>query len=162
MPTSTLFVGIDVSLKSNQVCPINFNQDVFFNKSFENSPEGCESLIKDILNVLDKHKELTKVLVCMESTNIYHIHISTVLINDSRLSPFGIKVYVENAKVIENYKRTFTDREKTDPEDAFLVADYLRVGKCKKSTPSYNLSRRHIFRHILVLIYNHIEQRLCS
>ena len=135
MPTSTLFVGIDVSLKSNQVCPINFNQDVFFNKSFENSPEGCESLIKDILNVLDKHKEFTKVLVCLESTNIYHIHISTVLINDSRLKPFGIKVYIENAKSIENYKRTFTDREKTDPEDAFLVADYLRVGKCKKSTP---------------------------
>ena len=49
MPTSTLFVGIDVSLKSNQVCPINFNQDVFFNKSFENSPEGKEAVRKTML-----------------------------------------------------------------------------------------------------------------
>lgn len=76
MPTSTLFVGINVSLKSNQVCPINFNQDMFFNNSFENSPEGCESLIKEILNVLDKHRELTQITVCIKSTNIYHIHIS--------------------------------------------------------------------------------------
>ena len=30
MPITTLFVGIDVSLKTNQVCSINFNQDVFF------------------------------------------------------------------------------------------------------------------------------------
>lgn len=131
MPTKTLYVGIDVSLKSNQVCSINFNQDVFFNRSFENSPEGTNDLIGRILDIFDKHKELTKVEFCMETTNVYHVHLSALLANDPRLVPFGVRVYVENAKSIENYKRTFIDREKTDPEDAFLVADYLRVGKCK-------------------------------
>jgi len=135
MPTKTLYVGIDVSLKTNQVCSINFNQDVFFNESFENSPNGLEKLIVKLLDVLEKHSDLTKVLVCMETTNVYHIHSSSVLANEPRLSPFGCKVYIENAKSIENYKRTFVDREKTDPEDAYLVADYLRVGKCKGHHP---------------------------
>ncbi|MFR1297738.1 MAG: hypothetical protein ACLSBH_21295 [Coprobacillus cateniformis] len=39
---NTLFVGIDVSTKNNQVCAVNFNQDVFFNLSFPNNPDGCD------------------------------------------------------------------------------------------------------------------------
>jgi len=128
-------VGIDVSLKTNQVCSISFNQDVFFNESFENSPNGCESLVSKLLETLNTHKELTKLLICMETTNVYHIHSSAYLANDFRLSQYGVRVYVENAKSIENYKRTFLDREKTDPEDAFLCADYLRIGKCKDHHP---------------------------
>lgn len=135
MPTSTLFVGIDVSLKTNQVCPINFNQDVFFNAKFDNSPSGTEKLILSILDILNTHQELTKVLFCMEATNVYHIHVSSLLATDSRLLAYGCKVYAENAKSIENYKETFLDREKTDPEDAFLCADYARIGKCKNSHP---------------------------
>lgn len=135
MPMNTLYVGIDVSLKTNQVCSINFNQDMFFNESFENSPEGYEKTVVKLLDVLEKHEELAKVLICMETTNVYHIHSSSLLASEPRLSPFGCKVYVENAKSIENYKRTFIDREKTDPEDAYLVADYLRVGKCRGHHP---------------------------
>lgn len=135
MPTSTLFVGIDVSLKTNQVCPINFNQDVFFNEKFDNSPSGTEKIIVRILDILSTHKELTKVLFCMEATNVYHIHVSSVLATDARLLAYDCKVYAENAKSIENYKATFLDREKTDPEDAFLCADYARIGKCKNSHP---------------------------
>lgn len=135
MPTKTLYVGIDVSLKTNQVCSINFNQDVFFNLRFENSPKGCEELVIKLLSVLEEHQELIKVMICMETTNVYHIHSSSLLASDPRLQPFGTKVFIENAKSIENYKRTFVDREKTDPEDAFLCADYIRVGKCKNSHP---------------------------
>ena len=133
MPTSTLFVGIDVSLKTNQVCPINFNQDVFFNEKFDNSPSGTEKMILSILDILNTHQELTKVLFCMEATNVYHIHVSSLLATDSRLLAYGCMVYAENAKSIENYKETFLDREKTDPDDAFLCADYARIGKCKNS-----------------------------
>lgn len=135
MPVSTLYVGIDVSLKTNQACPINFNQDVFFNEKFDNSPSGTEKLIVRILEVLNKNKDLTKVLFCMEATSVYHIHVSSLLALDPRLLAYGCKVYAENAKAIAKYKETFLDREKTDPEDAYLCADYARVGKCKDSHP---------------------------
>lgn len=135
MPTKILYVGIDVSLKTNQVCSINFNQDIFFNESFENSPSGTESMVNKIIEVLRENKSLTKVHICMESTNVYHIHSSSLLASHAKLIPYGVMVYVENAKSIAKYKETFLDREKTDPEDAFLCADYLRIGKCKMSHP---------------------------
>lgn len=135
MPISTLYVGIDVSLKTNQVCAINFNQDVFFNQSFENSPSGTERFTLKILEILKSHSELKKISLCMETTNVYHIHASSVLAADARLLAFGCKVFVVNAKLIEKYKETFVDREKTDPEDAFLCADYVRIGKCKNLKP---------------------------
>lgn len=135
MPTSTLFVGIDTSLKTNQACAINFILDTFFNKSFDNSPSGTEQLTLRILDIFNKHKELNKLVICMEATNVYHIHVSSILANEFRFQPYDCKVYVQNAKSIEKYKETFMDRSKTDPEDAFLCADYARVGKCKDSHP---------------------------
>ena len=135
MPTNTLFIGIDVSLKSNQACAINFNSDVFFNKPFDNSPKGSEHLIRTILELLKNHNELNKVVICMEATNVYHIHVSTTLATDTRLMTYGTKVYCDNAKRVTAYKETFLDREKTDEEDAFLCADYARVGKYKTVKP---------------------------
>lgn len=135
MPVSTLYVGIDVSLKTNQVCPINFNQDVFFNEKFDNSPSDTERMIVKIVDILNSDENLTKVLFCMEATNVYHIHVSSLLATDARLLAYGCKVYAENAKSIQKYKETFLDREKADPEDAYLCADYARIGKCKDSHP---------------------------
>lgn len=133
MPTSTLFVGIDVSLKSNQACAMNFNQDVFFNSSFDNTPDGTALLIKKILDEIIKHPELKKIEVCLESTSVYHVHVSNSLALSDELKEYDIKVYPQNAKTIAKYKESFIDREKTDPQDAYLCADYVRVGKCKNS-----------------------------
>ena len=47
--SQTLFVGIDVSLKSNQVYAMNFNQDKLLNSSFANTPEGSEFLVNKII-----------------------------------------------------------------------------------------------------------------
>ena len=120
MPINTLFVGIDVSLDKNQTCAMNFNSDVFFNQPFDNTPSDTEHLIQKLLDILKNHNELNKVAICMEATNVYHIHSSVTLANDVRLMSYGAKVYCENAKVVTAYKETFVDREKTDPGDAYL------------------------------------------
>ena len=43
-----LFIGVDVSLKSNQICVMNFNQQVLLNSKFLNTPEGCDDAIQRI------------------------------------------------------------------------------------------------------------------
>ena len=43
--TNNLFIGVDISLKSNQICVMNFDQQVFFNLQFPNTPEGYEAAI---------------------------------------------------------------------------------------------------------------------
>ncbi len=69
-PTSTLFVGIDVSRDTNQICALNFNQDVFFNENFENTPNASTILIDRIVLALED-QQFKSVLIAMESTSLY-------------------------------------------------------------------------------------------
>ena len=132
MAISTLFVGIDVSEKTNQVCAINFNQDKFFNKSYENSPAGCKLLIDKLIEVANSN-DLRKIEVCLESTGVFHLHIANVLASDDRLKEYSCKTYPMNAKSIAKYKDSYIELEKHDPGDAFICADFVRVGRCKNS-----------------------------
>ena len=52
--TNSLFIGVDVSLQSNQICVLNFDQHKFFNLKFPNTPDGCEESINKIKNIYDK------------------------------------------------------------------------------------------------------------
>ena len=51
--TNSLFIGADISLKSNQICVMNFDQKVFFNLKFPNTPEGCDNAIERIKILYD-------------------------------------------------------------------------------------------------------------
>lgn len=128
--TSTLYVGIDVSLDTNQACAMNFDQVVFFNQSFKNSLDSAELLINRISNVL--HKEnLTHVVVVMESTSLYFFHVANLISVDEELKQFNCKVYCVNPKTTTNYKKSYNEMSKNDPSDAWLLSDFARIGRCK-------------------------------
>ena len=124
----TLFVGIDVSLKSNQVCAINFNQDKLMNLSFDNTPTGSESLVSSISNIMNEH-HFNKVIFAMECTGVYYVHIASFLSSNPILNNLNSIVYTVNAKSIDKYKDSYIEMEKTDPGDAFIIADFIRVGR---------------------------------
>lgn len=44
-PLSTLYVGIDVSSKSNYVCALDFYKNKYINSSFANNQPGAEELL---------------------------------------------------------------------------------------------------------------------
>ena len=131
---NTLFVGIDVSTKNNQVCAVNFNQDVFFNLSFPNNPDGCDLLITSVLAFVDKEK-FDSIIIVTESTSIYDYHICAYLSSQLSIVGTSVIIYSVNAKSIANYKKSYIEMEKTDLGDAFLIADFARVGRCKKLRP---------------------------
>ena len=47
--TNCLFIGVDVALKGNQFCVMNFDQYIYFNLKFPNTPEGNEMVINKIM-----------------------------------------------------------------------------------------------------------------
>lgn len=130
----TLFVGIDVSLKSNQVCAINFNQDNLLNLSFDNTLTGSEKLIEKILQLVNK-SNFNKIIFAMECTGVYYIHIASALSTNPLLNNLNTFVYTVNAKSIDKYKDSYIDIEKTDPSDAFIIADFIRVGRTNSLSP---------------------------
>lgn len=145
----TLFVGIDVSLKSNQVCAINFNQDKLFNLSFNNNPEGTSSLVSKIIELINQY-HFDKIIFAMECTGVYYIHIASFLSTNETLNSLNSTVYTVNAKSIDKYKESFIDIEKTDPTDAFIIADFVRVGRTNSLSPfkgSQLLALQRLTRH---------------
>lgn len=55
---STLFVGIDVSSKSNAVYAMDFEENKYISSSFGNNQPGADELADMIAKCMQKHKTL--------------------------------------------------------------------------------------------------------
>lgn len=132
--TNSLFIGADISLKSNQICAMNFDQLVFFNQKFTNTPEGCELAIDKIQDLYDKYY-FEKIIVVCESTGVYSFHLANYFSSNERLNNFNTEVYCINPHDSEKYRKSFNDIEKTDPSDAQVLADFARIGRTNTMHP---------------------------
>ena len=129
-----LFIGVDVGLKGNQFCVMNFDQHVYFNLKFSNNPEGNDMVINKIKDIEDKFF-FEKIIVVMESTGMYSFHPACYLSSNEYLNNFHTEVYQINACDFDKYKKSFHDLEKEDGIDAYILADYARVGRTKSLYP---------------------------
>ena len=129
-----LFIGVDVALKGNQFCVMNFDQHVFFNLKFPNNPEGNEMVINKIKNIEDKFF-FEKIIIVMESTGMYSFHPACFFASNEYMNNFHTEVYQINACDFDKYKKSFHDLEKEDGIDAYVLADYARVGRTKGLFP---------------------------
>ena len=127
---STLFVGIDIASRTNVVSAIDFNQNYLIKwKSVPNTQSGTDEMVDMIVSVLSEHTELKHVIIAMESTGFYGVHIANFLSTCDSLLPFGVRVYCLNPKEVSNYKKSFTGLPKNDGIDSFVIADFARVGR---------------------------------
>jgi transposase len=149
-----LYVGIDVSKQSNQVYITDFNQS--FSKSFNalNNNHGAKFIETNLLTYF-KDTLYTHVVVVLESTGIYSAHIATYLSASFELLPYHIEVYCINPKISRNYRASFSDMDKTDPKDAFILADLARIGRTKSLNPfkgTQKLALQRLTRHRVHLV----------
>ncbi len=149
----TLFVGIDVSSKSNVCTAINFNSNVLFTINVANNQLGADELKSKLIHTICENKFKTTV-VALESTSFYGIHIANFLSADKELLAYNIYVYCLNPKMISNYKKSFIGLGKTDPIDAFVIADFARVGRINTDPwrGSQYLALQRLTRHRLHLV----------
>lgn len=126
--TTTLFIGIDVSSKSNYVFALDFFGKKLLSFQVNNNLPGSEEIVSTILSCL-KENNLTHLTIAMESTSFYSWHLANTLATHEALVWFKPKVHCMNPRVICAYKKSFIDMDKTDPKDAFVIADFARVGK---------------------------------
>lgn len=148
-PLTTLYVGIDVSKNSNQVCALNFESKKLINSSFKNNQEGAQELESKLVELCIKN-DLKDIIIVLESTGVFSYHIANYLSTSHALLKFDAIVYVVNAKMVKNYAKSYIDTSKTDPKDAFILADFARVGRCKELTPyrgSQRLALQRLTRH---------------
>ena len=129
-----LFIGVDVALKGNQFCVMNFDQHIYFNLKFPNNPDGNDMVINKIKDIEDKFF-FEKVIIVMESTGMYSFHPACYFSSNEYLNNYHTEVYQINACDFDKYKKSFHDLEKEDGIDAYILADYARVGRTKALYP---------------------------
>ena len=153
-PLSTLYVGIDVSSKSNFVCTLDFYKNKYINSSFANNQPGADELAKKILECLNEHPDLNTVVAALEATSVYSIHIANYLSSCEELMSFKPYVFVVNPKCTANYKKSYIGVGKSDPIDAFVIADYARAGNIETQPwrGSQFLALKRLTRHRLHLV----------
>ena len=125
---TTLFVGIDVSSKTNTVCAIDFSSNHLLNVVVPNNQPGSDKLVDFLLGIL-MNSSFKRVVVALEATSFYSTHLATYLSDSPQLKAYGVLVYCLNPKTTANYRKSFIGLSKTDAKDAYILADFARVGR---------------------------------
>ena len=152
---STLFVGIDVSSKSNMVYAMDFDENKYISSAFGNNQPGADELAGMIAQCMKEHKDLASIIIVLEATSVYSVHIANFLSTSEILMPFKPYVFCVNPKATSNYRKSYIGMEKTDPMDAFLIADFARVGRTKKLNPwrgGQSIALKRLTRHRMHLV----------
>ena len=127
---STLCVGLDIGSRNNFITALDFDSNRLINmQHVPNAASGVEVMESMILAVLQEHSHFKYLLIAMESTSFYGVHVANYLSTSDCLQPYDVKVFCLNPKEVANYKKSFTGLGKNDGLDSFIVADYVRVGR---------------------------------
>ena len=150
---STLFVGIDVSSKTNVLCALNFQGNKLLKLQALNNQPGAKSILDSILDCLNSNS-LKYVVIALESTSFYSTHIANFLSSNEELMFYKPLVYCLNPKSVANYRKSFVDIDKTDPLDAYVIADFARVGRitCEPWRGAQFLALQRLSRHRLHIV----------
>lgn len=126
-----LYVGIDVSSKSNVAYLMKPDGSKHSCFSVHNSLDGSRQLVKRILSVLSS-ESLTDVIIGLEATSVYGDNLVCFLREDGSLAPYNKRIHVLNPKQVNKFKLSYNDLPKNDYVDSFVIADCLRFGRINK------------------------------
>ncbi len=118
-------------IRSNAVYAMDFEENKYISSSFGNNQPGADNLVNMVAVCMQKHKNLDTILIVLESTSVYSVHISNFLSTSEVLMPYKPYVFCVNPKATSNYRKSYIGMEKTDPTDAYLIADFGRAGRTK-------------------------------
>ena len=128
---SPLYVGIDVSSKSNVAYlmkPDAPKQSSFF---VLYSPGGSQQLVKRILSSIIS-EYLTNVVIGLEATSVYDDNLVCFLREGGSLAPYNKKSHVLYPKQVNKYKLSYNNLPMNGYVDSFVIADCLRFGRINK------------------------------
>ena len=126
-----LYVGIDVSSRSNVAYLMKPDGSKHSNFSVANSLDGSRQLVKRILSAITS-ESLSDVIIGLEATSVYGDNLVCFLREDGSLNPYNKRIHVLNPKQVNKFKQAYNDLPKNDYVDSFIIADCLRFGRINK------------------------------
>jgi transposase len=125
MTSHTLIAGVDVHRKTNTYCLMTeAGQEVTPHFTLANNRSGTQALLTKVRQVMDD-QEFSELKVGAEATGWYWFHLFETL----RQQTYPINLFLLNPRLTANFKKSYVDMDKSDPLDAFVIADRLRWGR---------------------------------
>jgi len=151
-----LFVGLDISQKSVAACfLLEDGTEPSKRFSFAHTPTGVETLVSAI-EATAARLDLTQLLIGMETTGLLWWHLAEALRGCESLQRLQPAICAINAKLVANFKKAYVEADKTDPGDAFVIADRLRFGRLPRlADPDERyLALQKLTRHRFHLVHS--------
>ena len=129
----TLFVGADVGLDSVDICNLDYMGNKLNPKRlvYPNDLPGSQELAEQIAKTMSNH-DLESIMFGIEATSFLGWHLEVAILNSPILWKFKPSVFCFNPAQVKAHKKALGIHFKSDPIDAFAVADRLRCGKLPK------------------------------
>ena len=108
-----LFVGIDVSSRSNVAYLMKPDGSKHSSFSVQNNLGGAKLLSEKIVSAL-RSMQLSDVVIGLEATSIYGDSLVYALREDGSLGRFQRKIHVLNPKQVKKFKEAYPDLPKND------------------------------------------------
>ena len=160
MSNTELLVGIDASQKTNQCCLLDHtgsNGKVIKEVDVTNNVTGAHEL-EAVLATYAQKFQTKELKVATEATSFYDFHILEFLAESEILADHNLKLYRFNPRPVKSFKASLKLRDKTDPEDAYAIAEYLRFRGEKAE--KYRAKMDHLPLQRLTRFRNHLVQQL--
>jgi len=155
--THPLLVGVDVHRKTNTFCLMDaYGGEVRPRFTLDNNRPGTHAFVQQVAELMraDGFDELQ---VAAEATGWYWFHFFQSLQQEALLAAWPLELHALNPRLTANFKKSYVDMDKTDPIDAFVIADRLRwgrdIGVPFEYDPSY-LALRFLTRYRYHVVHN--------
>lgn len=157
MSNTKLFAGIDASQKTNQCCLLDDSGKVIKEVKVANNVTGAHELEAILARHTQKFQS-KELKVATEATSFYDFHILEFLSESEILANHNLKLYRFNPRLIKAFKVSLKLMNKTDPEDAYAIAEYLRFRG--ESAEEYRAKMDHLPLQRLTRFRWHLVQQL--
>jgi transposase len=152
-----LIVGVDIHRKTNTFCLMDqagVEQRPRF--TLDNNRPGTRLFIEQVSEVMQS-EEFTELRLAAEATGWYWFHFFQTLQQDELLRAWPVELFALNPRLTANFKKSYVDLDKSDPIDAFVIADRLRWGRDIPKPFSYEeayLALRFLTRYRYHVVHN--------
>jgi transposase len=156
--SNPLLVGVDVHRQTNTVCLMDqAGQLLGPRRTIDNNRLGADVLVQQLAQQMQSG-DFDTIQIAAEATGWYWWHFFQTLSRDPTLQSWPLQLYPLNPRLTANFAKTYVDRDHTDLNDAFVIADRLRMGR--DLPPAYQLDARYLALRLLTRYRFHIIHAL--
>ena len=156
--SNPLIVGVDVHRKTNTYCLMDGSgAEILSGVTLDNNRPGTQAFIQRVAELMEAGG-FTELEVAAEATGWYWFLFFQSLQQEERLKSWPLDLYALNPRLTANFKKSYVDLDKTDPIDAYVIADRLRWGR-DIGTP-FELDETYLALRFLTRYRHHVVHNL--